>query len=343
MIQITEIEKDIFKYIEQGKYRKPATLLSDLLKRLEFTQIDSFVDLLSLVLKTEKSPKIARAFNYLNQKIKDTSKLYEIELRFIKKHLLIDGERLIDSFFGTLESGFEIVKGRIFLTNYRIIASGFQKEKVNPQSGALATPKSVISLAATIAKEYKVGKSYIKLLKGIKKSMNFGFYSVNQIQYGSYYPLSYPDEIDVSAQSLKYSTKISYMLDNERVFSSIEIQITRKRLSNETHEEFQANLVKSYKLIKKTLKDSASVQNELIIINMAKISDIGTHLGIFFKKNPGKAWTAKAILSRVDELNLTNNVKQEVTEKKILETLDRLYNEGFIDRTIHENQFFYLL
>lgn len=339
MIQITEIEKDIFKYIERGKYRKPATLLSDLLNRLEITQIDSFVDLLSRVLKTEKGPKIARAFNSLNRGIKNKSKLYEIELIFIKKHLLIDGEHLIDSFFGTLGSGFEIVKGRIFLTNYRIIASGFQKQKANPQSGGLATPKSVVSLVATLAKDVKVSKNYDKFLKAIRKSMNYGFYSVNRIQYGSYYPLSYPDKIDVSTQSLKFSTSFSYILDNKRVFGINEIQINRKRLSNETHEEFQANLAESYKLITKALKDSTYAK----IVLMAQISDIGPPLGNFFKKNEGKAWTAKSILKRVDELNLTRKIKQEVTEKMIIETLDRLYNEGYINRNIHEDQFFYFL
>jgi len=332
MIQITEIEKDIFEYREKGKYRKSAALLSDLLERLEITQIDSFVDMLSRVLKTEKVPKIARGFNNLNRKIKDKNKLYEIELRFIEKHLLIDGERLIDSFFGTLESGFETVKGRIFLTNYRIIASGFQKEKAPPQSGGprIQTPGK-ISLVTNLAKgykDYKDYKNYDRFLNMIRYSLNYGFYSVNQIQYGAYYPLSYTNEIDVSTRSIKFS--ITYKLDYERVFSSNKIQITRKRLSNEPHEEFQANLAKSYELIEKTLK-------------MAKISDIGTSLGNFFKKNQGKAWTAQAILNRVDELNLTNFVKQEVTEKKILETLDRLYNEGLINRNIHEDQLFYYL
>lgn len=339
MIQITEIEKDIFEYIEKGNYRKPAALLSDLLKRLEITQIDSFVDTLSRVLKTKKGPKIAKAFIRLNRKIKDKNKLYETELILIKKHMLIDEECLIDSFFGTLESGFETVKGRIFLTNYRIIASGYQKEKAAPHSGGprVQTP-SKIRLVSNLAKDIKDTKKFVTFLKGIRISMNFGFYSEDQIQYGAYYPLSYPNEIDVSTRSLKFSTteineyigKFSYLSDYERVFISNKIQITRKRLSNESREEFQANLAKSYELIKKALK-------------MAKISDIGASLDNFFKKNQGKAWTAKAILNRVDELNLKNNVKREVTEKMILETLDRLYNEGFINRNIHEDQFFYYL
>lgn len=345
MTEINIKGEALLKYVETRSFRKSAKMLVDLLEQLDLTQIESFVDILSDALKSKMGVKIARVFNLLGRKSKDKNKFFEMELAFIKKHLLLNGEQLLDSFFGTFESSIEIIKGRIFLTNFRFVVTGKQKAKpVAPRSPrkVRATP-SKIRLIVDIAKDIKEANYEAQYQKGFRKSLNNGFYSANQIQFGSYYPLSYPNEINVNAQFLKFSTNITFMLDNESIFYSNVIRITRKRLSNESLEEFQANLRNSFELIEKTLKDSSIVQNALRIVNMAKISDIGASLGNFFKKNQGKAWTAKAILNRVDELSLTNNVRQEVTEKMILETLDRLHNEGLLNRNVHEDQFFYFL
>jgi len=350
MTEILEIEKEIFKYLKEGKSQKPAALLSNLLKSLDITQMDSFVDLLSRILKTEQGSKVSRKFIHLNRKIKDNNKLYDMELLFIKKHLLIDGERLIDSFFGTLESIFESVIGRIFLTNFRIIALGSITPKtLVPSSGTGNTMYShhLVSMVARMAKDIKVAKDRAKseslIRNEILKTMNFGFYSVNQIQFGSYYPVSNPSDIYQDTRSLKFSTTFSFMAEDERQFSKNNFQIYRMRLSNESHEEYQANLANTYDLIIKTFKNAVNVGKDISVIKMAQISDIGTPLGVFFKKNQGKAWTAKAILNRVDELDLTSDIRQKLTEKMIIEGLDRLYKEGFIGRDLHEDQFFYFL
>ena len=345
MTEINIKGEALLKYVETRSFRKSAKMLVDLLEQLDFTQIESFIDILSDALKSKMGVKIARVFNLLGRKSKDKDKFFEMEIAFIKKHLLLNGEQLLDSFFGTFESSIEIIKGRIFLTNFRFVITGKQKAKrVAPRSPrkVRATP-SKIRLVVDIAKDIKEANYEAQYQKGFRKSLNNGFYSANQIQFGSYYPLSYPNEINVNARFLKFSTNISFILNDESVFYGNVIKITRERLINESPEEYQTNLGKSYELITKALNDSTNIQNTLRIINMAKISDIGALLGDFFKKNTGKAWTAKAIINRKDDLNLTNELEQKITEKMILETLDNLHSEGLLNRNIHEDQFFYFL
>lgn len=345
MTEINIKGEALLKYVETRSIRKSAKMLVDLLEQLDFTQIESFVDILSDALKSKMGVKIARVFNLLGRKSKDKNKFFEMEIAFIKKHLLLNGEQLLDSFFGTFESSIEIIKGRIFLTNFRFVVTGIPKAKrVVPKSPRKIRVKpSTIRTIASVAKDIKEANYEAQYQKGFRKSLNNGFYSVNKIQFGSYYPLSHPNEINVNAQFLKFSTNITFLLNNENVFYGNVIKITRERLFNESHEEFQINLGKSYELIIRALKDSMNIQNTLRIVNMAKISEFGALLGEFFKKNTGKAWTAKAIVNRVDDLNLTNDLKQKITEKMILETLDNLHNEGLLNRNIHEDQFFYFL
>jgi hypothetical protein len=344
MSQLDEYVNRISKSINTGNYRKSAKLLSNLAMNIDNNQIDLTVDLISRALKSRLGPKFSRAFISLSHKKVEQYKIYQIEKSLINTHILIDGEGLIDSFIGSLESDIEKVNGRIFLTNFRIIATGYQRDL--PKTGVVKQrlpSRSILRTIVNTAKTAQEIKQSYDPAKKIKKSMNRGFFSVNRIQYGSYYPLSPPETIMVKDQSLEFIISVSYLSDEERIFGELEVKITRERFPFETQEDFQKNKILSYNLFKNALKDSYKEVDKLQVVNMGNVSDFAPFLGTFFKENEGKAWTVKAILNRKDQLDLPNNLRYQLSEKIIADTLEQLFSEGLISRNIHEGNFFYFL
>jgi hypothetical protein len=348
MNELQELEQEILKNVSKNNKNKTVELL---LVAFEKLNVDLFTDLLANALKSEGGKEISKEFLGLIQNTPELSKLYAMEKHFIEKHLLVEGERLVTSFFGTLESNIEYVDGRIFVTNYRIVAAGSRKPLEN--GSTLIFKPAGESLGKTIwgkgrglpgLEDRMIMKRTAKrILKEIRKSLNLGFYSLNHMQYGSYYPFGRPSKIQVSLQSIEFLLNVLYIVPFiESRSDHIFVKIKRVKGANESESEFQDKTVDAYSIIQDTLT-SRALQENLHVAIMASVSDIGTYLGKFFWANKGKAWTLNAIYKRVNELGLPNKIAKKMTPSKLQESINRLVEVRFIKQNEHEGNAFYFL
>ena len=348
MSELQELEQEILKNVTKNNTKKTVELLLVAFEKLD---VDTFTGLLANALESEGGKKVSKQFVDMMQNTSELSKLYAMEKHFIEKYLLVEGEHLVTSFFGTLESNIEYVEGRIYVTNYRIIAAGSRKpledgSTLNFKPAGESMGKTIWGKGRGlpgVEDRMIMKRTAHRILKEIRKSLNLGFYSLNHMQYGSYYPFGNPSKIQVSLESIEFLLNVLYIVPIIESFSDhIFVVIKRLKGPGDSDAEFQSKAVDAYNIIQDVLK-SRALQENLHVAIMASVSDIGTYLGKFFWANKGKAWTINAIYKRVNELGLPSKIAKKITPSKLQESINRLAELRFIKQDEHEGNKFYFL
>lgn len=199
---LDKVKKEVLDFMSKGDYITPSKLLNATFRSIDKTDIPMFGDLLGELAR--KYPemfieKIYIAFQYQLRNYKKKEILYELEKYIIENYCLMEGEILVDSFYGSLRETYKhINKGRIFLTNFRVIACGFPlptgtTSSIGPQ------------------KFSQIRKDAIHMAKGatLRKSMNKHTKELGVIPYGYYYPIRNADKIKRGKSAVSFKTNMN--------------------------------------------------------------------------------------------------------------------------------------
>lgn len=200
---LDKIKKEVLDFMSKGDYMKPSKLLNATFRSIDKTDIPRFGDLLGELARKYPEMFIEQiyiAFQYQLRRYKEKEILYELDKYIIENYCLMEGEILVDSFYGSLRETYNhINNGRIFLTNFRVIASGFPlptgtTSSIGPQTFS-QIKKDMIHGATGAA---------------LRKSMNKNIKDLNIIPYGYYYPIhnAYRIKRGKSAVSYKVNMKV---------------------------------------------------------------------------------------------------------------------------------------
>lgn len=192
-----KVKEEVFEFMSKGNYKAPSMLLINTFKSIKKADIPRFGDLLAEIAR--KFPEIFReiiyiAFQYYLRNYKEKDILFELEKYFLEKFCLMSGEIIIDSFYGSLRETYtHINKGRIFVTNARVIACGYGRVT-----------------GATVAYGPRTGKAikkdFLHAVKGteLRKSMSRNLESMNIIPYGFSYPIHSAHKIKRGKSAITY-------------------------------------------------------------------------------------------------------------------------------------------
>jgi len=199
---LDKVKKEVLDFMSKGDYIKPSKLLNATFRSIDKTDIPRFGDLLGELAR--KYPemfieKIYIAFQYQLRNYKKKEILYELEKYIIENYCLMEGEILVDSFYGSLRETYNhINKGRIFLTNFRVIACGFPlltdaTSPIGPKKGSQIR-KDMIHGATGAA---------------LRKSMNKHIKELNIISYGYYYPIHNANRIKRGKSAVSFKANMN--------------------------------------------------------------------------------------------------------------------------------------
>jgi len=127
---------------------------------------------------------------------------YKLDKYILTKYSLLENEKFLEEFPGNIRDSQKILTARIFLTNYRIIASGYYVEK---SSGTSINP----GLIRTVIQLKKM-KRQRAITHAIQKSLNIELASKNIIPYGYVYPIFNAYNIKRKKKYLSYNVNIEY-------------------------------------------------------------------------------------------------------------------------------------
>jgi len=198
---LDKLQEEVLGLMSKGKYIAPVKLLIPTLKSIEKTDIPRFGDFLVDLARMYPDlfiEKIYIAFHFKARKLVSQEILYELDKYIIDNYCLLEGEIPVDLFLGSLRETYNhINNGRIFLTNFRIIACGYPL--ITGTTSSIG-PKSFA----------QIGMDFAHAKKGetLRKSMNKSINKLDVITYGYYYPIHNARKIKKGKSHISYKVNM---------------------------------------------------------------------------------------------------------------------------------------
>ena len=201
---LLDIKNEIIDYVSQGKYFKPSKLLGKTFQNIDQAKINEFGDILVEIIKKDPdlfTTKIYEGLMFFSRN-SHQDKFYELDKYILDKYGLIEGENVIDFFYGRVIDNYSKISGRIFLTNLRLIASGDLTRLSKGGSGS----KSLVGTVRLIKK----GLISLAIGNAIRKALNKDIGEVGILPYGYHYPVYNAYKIKRTKSAIIYNTNIEY-------------------------------------------------------------------------------------------------------------------------------------
>ncbi len=201
--------------------------------------------------------KIYKSFNKLITNLLSDEKILELEKYVLKLISLLPDEEFISIFPGKLIQNDSQVKGRIYLTNYRVLALGKWGATALSMFGAAAIGSSTGSGGSNVAVFMGIN-AYIQehLQANLQKVMRNDV-SLDKPCFGYQYPILKVFKIVRTSNNVKYRTVIRYHKGGKLKRKRLNIKIFPKKLVNETENEFNNRRVELLYSIEQRLKQGA--------------------------------------------------------------------------------------
>lgn len=199
---LDKVKEEVLGLMSKGEYIAPVKILIPTLKSIEKTDIPRFGDLLVDLALTYPDlfiEKIYIALQFKARKSISQEIMYELDKYIVQNYCLMEGEILVDLFLGSLRETYNhINNGRIFLTNFRIIACGYPLITGTTSSFG---PKSFTA----------IGRDFAHAKKGeaLRKSMNKSIKELDVITYGNYYPIRNARKIKKGKSHVSYKVNMN--------------------------------------------------------------------------------------------------------------------------------------
>ncbi|MFX1259718.1 MAG: hypothetical protein ACFFAN_17840 [Promethearchaeota archaeon] len=240
---LTNLKEKLKSLIKYGKKREILNLLKKILTNKDLSN-EQFYDLIGvLLLENHKyfMNKFYKSFQKQFQKDFSPEKLCEIEQYILKKYSFFEGEEFLKSFKGRVIQKDNQVTGRVYLTNYRVIAHGKFGPTALSTMGAIGTGLAVggPSQGSTFAGGFVAFN--IGVQKQVQKKLQevMGqYFQTEKPCFGYQYPIINAFKIIRKNKSVNYRVNLEYQKGNRTKTTNLKIKIIPKQESGEKSSDF---------------------------------------------------------------------------------------------------------
>ena len=214
-VDLEKLKKEVIELMNKGKSGNVGKKLMDAFRKIDSSQYHAFGEAMKEAIMVDPQAFSEKAYILFDKmmRAKDPSKLSEFEKFFVQNFCKLPGEEFAVIADGWVETGKSVIKGNIFISNYRIIATGVQEaKKARVSGGGMFAFLSMIQLGS-----YLYNKS---IMEQISKSITEG--SAAMVNYGVMYPIK--NSYDIEQEAKGFRAQI-----NDRVNYKVDVPYTNKK------------------------------------------------------------------------------------------------------------------
>ncbi len=170
-------------------------------------------------------------------KKQDPRDLFTMDRVLIERFALFPNEQIVAECYGAVDENFgRINPGRVFVTPYRIIASGWKK--IQTKGLGVALPYyAAVNIAMDMSRK-------------IRDAIALQFGSQERIMYGFIYPIKNSTKLKRSASIIRYRNEMEYTDDKGRVKTlKLDFKLQPKPMKGQDKNEFKMNTAKVFDVI----------------------------------------------------------------------------------------------
>lgn len=214
-VDFDRLRSKVLELMNKGKSGNVGKELMDAFRKVDPSEFHRFGEVMRDAIMVDPAAFSEKAYILFDKmmRAKDPRKLSEFEMFFVQNFCKLPGEEFKTIFDGWVETGKSSIKGNIFVSNYRIIATGVQEAKAARVSGGgMFAFLSMIQLGS-----YMYNKS---IMDQISSSIAGG--SGSMVNYGVMYPIKGGYNIEQEAKGFRAQ-------QNDRVNYTVDVPYTDKK------------------------------------------------------------------------------------------------------------------
>ncbi|MHA2462809.1 MAG: hypothetical protein ACXAEJ_16390 [Candidatus Thorarchaeota archaeon] len=214
-VDLEKLRREVLELMNKGKSGNVGKKLMDAFRKIDSSEFHAFGEVMKDAIMVDPQAFSEKAYILFDKmmRAKDPSKLSEYEKYFVQNFCKLPGEEFAVIADGWVETGKSSIKGNIFVSNYRIIATGVQEaKKARVSGGGMFAFLSLIQLGS-----YMYNKS---IMEQITKSITDE--SVQMVNYGVLYPVKGGYNIEQEAKGFRAKV-------NDRVNFTVDVPYTNKK------------------------------------------------------------------------------------------------------------------
>lgn len=214
-VDLEKLRREVLELMNKGKSGNVGKKLMDAFRKIDPSEFHAFGEVMKDAIMVDPQAFSEKAYILFDKmmRAKDPSKLAEYEKYFVQNFCKLPGEEFAVIADGWVETGKSSIKGNIFVSNYRIIATGVQEaKKARVSGGGMFAFLSLIQLGS-----YMYNKS---IMEQITKSITDE--SVQMVNYGVLYPIKGGYNIEQEAKGFRAKV-------NDRVNFTVDVPYTNKK------------------------------------------------------------------------------------------------------------------
>ncbi|MFX1369977.1 MAG: hypothetical protein ACFFAY_15395 [Promethearchaeota archaeon] len=208
-VDLEKLRREVMENMNKGKSGDVGKKLMDAFRKIDRSEFHAFGEIMKDAILVDPALFSEKAYVLFDKimRARDPSKLSEYEIFFVENFCKLPGEEFAvianDSW---VETGKSVIKGNVFVSNYRVIATGVQEaKKARVSGGGVFAFLSLIQLGS-----YMYNKS---IMEQITKSI--AAEGVQMVNYGVLYPVKGGYEIEQEAKGFraKQNDRVNYKVD----------------------------------------------------------------------------------------------------------------------------------
>ena len=207
-VDLVKLRTEVIELMNKGKSGNVGKKLMDAFRKIDSSEFQAFGEVMKEAILIDPQAFSEKAYILFDKmmRAKDPHKLSEFEIFFVENFCRLPGEEFAVIADGWVETGKSSIKGNIFVSNYRVIATGVQEaKKARVSGGGMFAFLSLIQLGS-----YMYNKS---IMEQITKSITED--SVTMVNYGVLYPIKGGYNIEQEAKGFraKVNDRVNYTVD----------------------------------------------------------------------------------------------------------------------------------
>jgi hypothetical protein len=229
----------LMQAFENKRNRDLAKILKKIVKKPDTELMGELTELFAQMLAMD--PTFFMNSTYLDLqfvlKKQDPHDLFTMDRTMIERFALFPNEQILAECYGSVEENFGRIKpGRVFVTPYRIIVSGWKQ--IQTKGLGVALPMyAAINIAMDMSRK-------------IRDAIARQFGSQERIMYGFIYPIKDSTKFKRSASLLRYRNVMQYTDDKGRIKDlKLDFKLQPKPMKGQDKNEFKTNTAQVFDTI----------------------------------------------------------------------------------------------
>ncbi|MFX1330709.1 MAG: hypothetical protein ACFE9W_04070 [Promethearchaeota archaeon] len=207
-VDLEKLRREVMENMNKGKSGDVGKKLMDAFRKIDRSEFQAFGEIMKDAILVDPALFSEKAYILFDKimRARDPSKLSDYEIFFVENFCKLPGEEFAVIADGWVETGKSVIKGNVFVSNYRVIATGVQEaKKARVSGGGVFAFLSLVQLGS-----YMYNKS---IMEQITKSITAE--SVQMVNYGVLYPIKGGYEIEQEAKGFraKQNDRVNYKVD----------------------------------------------------------------------------------------------------------------------------------